>query len=118
MQLRNDDGQLGYELFMNVKTGFHKSVVCLVTWVIFSIIVSPIFKISEMYPSFKNVVLISFILVWFSGSGFIFYKMISIFRKSIICPRCNQPYIVGSFGNVPFAKKCQHCGLQMVSTKP
>ena len=118
MPLSSEEAKLGYELNQKVKAGFRKTVFYIVYWFVFSTLISPILMVAENFSNLQQAAFVSFALIWFSGSGYLFYKMISAFKKSIMCPRCNQPYNVGSFGNVPFTKKCQNCGLQMVSTQP
>jgi hypothetical protein len=113
MSLESDESQLGAELSQNVKRGIRRVIFNFGQLIILSVLVAPGLLVAETYPEQKNLVIAFVALIWFLGSGIIFYKLMSEYNKSIICPRCHQPYNLGSFGNVPFTKKCQNCGLNM-----
>ena len=50
----------------------------------------------------------------FSGWAFLMYRIFSLYRKSVVCPRCgNIYYLAKGFFTVPFVRSCQSCGLPL-----
>jgi hypothetical protein len=54
-----------------------------------------------------------FIVVTFLGWIFLITKFSKIYKESIRCPKCGNPYnMVNGWGlRIPFVGKCQTCGL-------
>ena len=118
MSLNSEPKQLEDELKKRVSDGFRKILLYFGLLIVFATFLLPLMKLAEDFSGSRVIIMIGIAFVFFGGSGFIFYRLISVYRRSIICPRCVYPYNIGPLGNVPFARKCQHCGLEMSQKDP
>src|SRR4051812_6433829 len=107
MSISSEDPKLGAILYDNVSRGFRRTFLYLGVQILFALLVLTVIKSFEEIEEYKIQLFVGVALFWLAGSGVILFKMVSDYRKSILCPRCGQPYNIGAFGNVPFAKKCQ-----------
>jgi len=103
------DDRLSAKLREQVRKGFITSILLLFVAV-------PLWGITMMsifLGLFDNKAL--FVMSAFGGWILIIIKLIKVYSKSLICPKCSRAYnMKDGFGiRIPFAKRCQNCGLPL-----
>lgn len=107
------ESELSIELKRGIQVGFKSSILYLFilipAWGALSLFLMINVHQSKLF----------FVLSAFCGWGFLIFKFYKVYKRSIVCPRCNNPYNMSNDFSVriPFVKKCQSCGLPVGGQK-